>query len=261
MKQFNAAYNIKFAGAVCLVCAILVSTSAVSLKERQLANEIAFKQKSILSMAGFIEEGERLSNAEAQERFDANIRPRVVVLESGEYVENDEELAQTYDQQKALSDPEQSKKAPEKNVAKLLRLPYNAFVYHVLKEDGTTIDTVILPVEGKGLWSTLYGFLALEPDLKTVRGITFYDHAETPGLGGEISNPAWQAKWVGKRAVDDDGTPVIEVAKGPATSDTQIDGLSGATLTSRGVTNLVQFWLGDNGFGPYLAQMRKGGNI
>jgi Na+-transporting NADH:ubiquinone oxidoreductase subunit C len=124
------------------------------------------------------------------------------------------------------------------------------------------VEKLILPIYGKGLWSTLYGFLALEKDLKTVSGITFYQHGETPGLGGEVDNPNWKGKWQGKQAFDDSGDVIIKVIKGAVIpgapdADHQIDGLSGATLTARGVDNLVQFWLGENGYGPYLQQIRE----
>ena len=117
---------------------------------------------------------------------------------------------------------------------------------------------VVLPVEGKGLWSTLYGFVALKPDIKTIAGITFYEHGEKPGLGGEVDNPSWKAKWPGKRAFDDNWTPKIMVVKGQAKDEYGVDGLSGATITSRGVGNLLQFWLGADGFGTYLKNFREG---
>jgi Na+-transporting NADH:ubiquinone oxidoreductase subunit C len=122
-----------------------------------------------------------------------------------------------------------------------------------------------LPVEGYALWSTLYGFLALDVDTKTVRGLTYYQHGETPGLGGEVDNPAWKALWPGRIAYDEQWLPTIRVIKGKAGSASedphQVDGLSGATLTSRGVTNMLQFWLGENGFGPYLAKFREGRKV
>jgi Na+-transporting NADH:ubiquinone oxidoreductase subunit C len=123
---------------------------------------------------------------------------------------------------------------------------------------------VVIPVEGKGLWSTLYGFLALDKDVNTIKGLTFYQHAETPGLGGEVDNPKWKALWPGRKAFGDDGQPKIAVIKGqagPVAEDPyQVDGLSGATITARGVSHLVQFWLGTNGFGPYLKQFKERGS-
>ena len=120
-----------------------------------------------------------------------------------------------------------------------------------------------MPIKGSGLWSTLYGFLALEADLNTVAGIGFYEHAETPGLGGEVDNPLWKAKWVGKLVYGDDAGVALGVIKGevdlsrPAAIH-QIDGLSGATLTSKGVHNLIRFWLGENGFEAFLVNLKNG---
>ena len=121
---------------------------------------------------------------------------------------------------------------------------------------------MILPIYGQGLWSTLYGFIAFDKDLKTVAGLTFYEHGETPGLGGEIDNPRWKAGWKGEQAFDDDWKVRIEVLKGSVDrtrpeSRYQIDGLSGATLTARGVGRLARYWLGDDGYGPFLEKLRK----
>jgi Na+-transporting NADH:ubiquinone oxidoreductase subunit C len=134
-------------------------------------------------------------------------------------------------------------------------------VYRVSGPDGE-LKTLILPVCGYGLWSTLYGFLALEGDLRTVQGLKFYQHAETPGLGGEVDNPKWRALWRGKVVFDEQWRPRVELVKGsvdPSAPDAahKIDGLAGATLTSRGVTNLLNFWLGDEGYAPYLARLRQ----
>ena len=97
------------------------------------------------------------------------------------------------------------------------------------------IESLVLPIEGYGLWKFLYGFIAIEDDLNTVRGITFYEHGETPGLGGEVDNPRWKARWVGQKVFGDDGEPKIEVIKGfappPAEAPYEVDGLSGATIT------------------------------
>jgi Na+-transporting NADH:ubiquinone oxidoreductase subunit C len=119
---------------------------------------------------------------------------------------------------------------------------------------------LVLPIQGLGLWSTLYGFLAIDADGNTIRGITYYQHAETPGLGGEVDNPRWKSLWPGRK-IYDDGEPAIQVIKGaagpPAQDPYRVDGLSGATLTSNGVTFMLEFWLGPNGFGPYLDRLRE----
>jgi Na+-transporting NADH:ubiquinone oxidoreductase subunit C len=181
----------------------------------------------------------------------------VIDLATGETVPDVDPA--TFDQLRAAKNPETSSPAPP-NRANVRRLPDNALVYKVLGEEGG-IEAVVLPIEGYGLWSTLYGFIALEDDLDTVRGITFYQHGETPGLGGEVDNPRWKSRWVGRKAFDENGLPIIEVIKGvagpPQEDPYEVDGLSGATLTARGVTHLVRFWLGKSGFGPYLEKLEQ----
>lgn len=251
----STGYTLGFAAAVCVVCSIFVSGSAVLLKDRQVQNAILDRQSKVLTVAGLQAEGEKLTPAEIQKRFADGIEPEVVELKTGEVTTEID--AKTYDQSKALSDPAMSREAPD-NAAKVRRLPTYGLVYKIKGEGGIT--GIILPVEGKGLWSTLYGFLALDKDLQTVKGITFYKHGETPGLGGEVDNPRWKSLWAGRKAFDASGNPKLTVVKGQAGTPEEdpysVDGLSGATLTSRGVTHLVQFWLDDEGFGPYLDRAR-----
>ena len=108
----------------------------------------------------------------------------------------------------------------------------------------------------------MFGFVALGSDLRTIEGFTFYEHGETPGLGGEVDNPNWKKTWQGKKAFGEDWEVKIEVIKGrvdPSSDKAkyQVDGLSGSTLTTRGVDYLVKFWLGDNGYGPFLKRLRE----
>ncbi|MEX2366075.1 MAG: NADH:ubiquinone reductase (Na(+)-transporting) subunit C, partial [Pseudohongiellaceae bacterium] len=137
-------------------------------------------------------------------------------------------------------------------------------IAYLLEDENGNVDRIVLPVHGYGLWSTLYGFIALKGDGNTVTGITFYEHQETPGLGGEVDNPRWKSVWEGKEIYDDDGDVALRVIKGSVDENTgdavhKVDGLSGATLTSRGVQNLVSFWMGENGFGPVLKQLDSKG--
>ena len=253
--QRNALYPILFATAVCIICAIVVSSAAVSLKPAQDINAALEKQRNVLLAAGLLEAGEKVDAAEVQHRFD-NIRMVVVNLETGE--ENADIDPVTFDQARAAKDPATSSVAPA-NRALVQRLPDDVLVYEVLGDAG--VEAIVLPIEGYGLWSTLYGFIALDNDVDTVRGITFYQHGETPGLGGEVDNPKWKARWVGRKAFGEDGEPKIKVIKGPAGPPAEdpfhVDGLSGATLTSNGVTNLLHFWLGDEALGPYLENLSQ----
>ena len=253
--QHSVRETLIFAFALCVGCSILVSTIAVALHDRQEENKLLDEQKNVLEVAGLLEEGEKLSREEIQRRFLENLKARVVVLETGEYADDVDPL--TFDQRRASADPDTSRRAPD-NPARVRRLPDRARVF--LIQPNGEVEGIILPVEGMGLWSTLYGYLALAPDSRTIRGLTFYEHAETAGLGGEVDNPRWKALWPGRLAFDEDWVPKIAVKKGAAgpveTDPYHVDGLSGSTLTSNGVTNLIHFWLGDNGFGPYLARYR-----
>jgi len=236
---------------LCLVCSILVSTAAVGLKSKQIANKELDIKKNILTITGLLPED---GNIEAAfEQFEV----KVVDLETGNYADID---PATFDQRKASSDPQQSiALTAEQDIANIGRRAKLATIY--LLKEGDNVKQVILPIHGYGLWSTLYGFIAFENDFNTIKGLQFYAHAETPGLGGEIDNPKWRKQWQGKKAFDADGNLKIEVIRGHvdfkmADAEHKVDGLSGATLTAKGVSNLVNYWLGDHGFGPYLANMR-----
>jgi len=107
------------------------------------------------------------------------------------------------------------------------------------------IDGYAIPISGKGLWSTLYGYFAVESDGMTVKGITFYKHGETAGLGGEVEKPWFRNNYKGKKFVDNDGNLVgIQIIKG-GVDDTspdayhQVDGISGATMTSKGLNKFL----------------------
>ena len=258
MRQFSVRYNLLFSAAICGVAAVIVSSLAVGLKERQDVNALLFKQSNVLEAAGLSEAGEKLEAAEIEKRF-ATIDIAVIDLETGELAPDVDATA--FDQQKAKKDSERSREAPD-NRAGIKRVPLQAQVF-TLRNDGGQVEKVILPIEGYGLWSTLYGFVALSADTKTIEGLTYYEHGETAGLGGEVDNPRWKSLWPGRQAFDPQWQPKIEVIKGaagPAADNPyEVDGLSGATITSRGVTNMLHFWLGPEGFGPYLEKLRAGG--
>jgi Na+-transporting NADH:ubiquinone oxidoreductase subunit C len=245
MRRDSAGGTILIAAILCVVCSVLVSASAVGLRGLQDANRKAYQQKNILAAAG-------------ETSFDA-IETRIVDLATGE--PTDAVDLKTYNQKSASKDPQLSVKIDAKlDIAGIKRREKFSKVYFVM--DGDKLKTIILPVYGKGLWSTLYGYLAIDGDLNTVRGLTFYKHGETPGLGGEVDNPKWKALWPEKLIRNAAGEFKIEVIKGQVdasskNADHQVDGLTGATITSRGVSKLVQYWLSDDGFGPLLARLKK----
>jgi Na+-transporting NADH:ubiquinone oxidoreductase subunit C len=251
----STAYIVGFAAVVCLVCAIPIASAAVLLRPKQLQNQRLDKLSKVLGVAELVRAGERLSAAEVEARFERSVVARAVELKTGAFT--DAVDPRTFDQRKAAGDPATSHPVPP-NEARVFRVPNHAVVYEVMK-DGK-VDALVLPIQGYGLWSTMYGFLALEADATTISGITFYEHGETPGLGGEIENPAWQAKWKGRRAFGEGGEVKVKVIKGaagpPADDPFHVDGLSGATITSRGVSHTLDFWLGPDAFGPFLDQYR-----
>ncbi|MBN2528694.1 MAG: Na(+)-translocating NADH-quinone reductase subunit C [Deltaproteobacteria bacterium] len=255
--KHGTGYTMGFAAAVCLVCSVFVCLSAVALKDRQEKNKKLDEQKNVLKAAGLLAPNEDADAAKVAELYES-VQPKVVDLKTGNVL--DDVDAATVNMRAAISDNSKSFEAPA-NDAKVLRLPNQALVYEVMQDGKPSL--LILPVSGKGLWSTLYGFLALDVDTTTVKGVSFYEHGETPGLGGEIENPKWTALWKNRTVYDENFAPAFKVVKGQAGSPEdaphQVDGLSGATLTGKGVTALVNFWVGENGFGPFLAKFREGG--
>ncbi len=268
MNKSSVGYIFGFCVAVCLVCAVVVSLSAVGLKEQQDENKRIDRQKKVLVVAGLLEEGSQASASEISALFQKRIKAVMIDLKTGTVDADATKTVADYDQIKASKDPALSK-AVDKNRAGVPRVPNHAVVFLVSKDDivegadVTDPEQYILPVEGKGLWSTLYGYVSLGRDLNEIKGLTFYQHAETPGLGGEVDNPSWKAKWPGRKAYSPDGKIAIKVKKGTAGSVAddphQVDGLAGATITSNGVTYLLKFWLGENGFGPYLKNLKGAG--
>jgi len=239
---------------VSIVCAIFVSAATVMLKPVQEVNKALDLKRNILAAAGMLDEGRSVEDQFSQ------ISTRVVDLRSGKFV--DDVDPEKYNQRKAAKDPSASDKlTAEQDLAKISRREHYAVVY-VVEDDAGDIDKLILPVRGYGLWSTLYGFVALESDANTVAGLGFYEHGETPGLGGEVDNPRWKAMWPGKE-VYRDGDVAVGLIKGsvdPSSADApwQVDGLAGATLTSVGVTKLLHFWMGEDGFEPFLNNLKAG---
>lgn len=241
---------------LCFVCAILVSIAAVGLKPLQVENKALDVKVNILDVAGLLQDDTNINQA-----FDEKIEARLVDLESGNYVDDMDAIA--YDQRKAAKDPAQNIViSKDKDIASIKTKAKIAKVY--LVKDGESVKSIILPVHGYGLWSTMYGFLALDADGQTVQSINFYDQAETPGLGGEVVNPNWRNLWAGKKVYDESGNVALGLIKGvvdtsKAGSEFQVDGLAGATLTSRGVTNLIKYWMSSEGFAAYLEKVRSNG--
>lgn len=247
--------TVNVALALCLVCAVLVSIATVALRPLQSHNKALDMKKNILDVAGLLDDGTDIDQA-----FKERIEAKLVDIATGEYVDGN---VDEYDQRKAAKDPEQNEVIPpEKDIASIRTKAKLAKVF--LVKNGDKLQSIILPINGYGLWSTMYGFLALDADGQTVQSINLYDQGETPGLGGEVVNPNWRALWKGKKVYGDSGEVALTLVKGTVDSSrpdaaTKVDGLAGATLTSRGVSNLILYWMGPEGFAPYLNKIKANG--
>ena len=243
---------------LCFVCSVLVSSAAVYLKPLQAYNKALDKKKNILEAAGLNKPG-----VDIEATF-KSFEARVVDMKTGQFAEGKVDL-NTYDARKAAKDPGMNIKIPgEKDVASIRRIARYQVIYLVKEKDEAgeeKIKKLIMPVKGYGLWSTLYGYIALDVDLNTVRGLTFYEHAETPGLGGEVDNPRWKSQWNGKLVYEASGNIKLKVIKGKVDTSKpnakyEVDGLAGATITANGVTDLVAFWFGPEGYANMISRLR-----
>ena len=232
---------------LCLVCSIVVSSAAVFLKEKQVNNASLDKKRNVLIAANLLK-----ADTDIEQAFN-NIERKFVDLESGQFVEI--ENPESFNQRKAAK-VKASSVAIEDDPARIARRSKIVSVYLVRNQQQTNkIETIILPVHGKGLFSTMYGFIALESDKRTIVGLKFYEQGETPGLGGEIENANWLSTWTGKKLLDQQGNIVLKLVKGMAKNEYEIDALSGATMTTRGVQHMLDYWLSDHGFGIFLSSL------
>jgi Na+-transporting NADH:ubiquinone oxidoreductase subunit C len=245
--------TVGFVFAVCIVCAALVSFSAVQLKPLQTANKLLDQQTKVLETAGLL----KMAGKDIVATYNKFVEPKMINLDTGEYVEGDTAM---FDERRNARDASKSIKL-ENDVAGINRRSNTAVIYLVKNEQGS-VETVVFPIVGAGLWDLMYGYVGLKSDLNTVQKLVYSDHKETPGLGAEIMNPKWKVKWPGKEIYNDKGEVAIKLVKGGAKSGDEhgVDALSGATLTSNGVTNTLDFWFGKMGYGPYIKKNRGGLN-
>lgn len=243
-KNESFVKTLTVAVSLCLVCSIIVSSAAVMLKEKQVTNASLDKKKNVLFAANLLNE-----DTDIEAAF-ANIEQKFVDLDTGSFVEV--KNPETFNQRQAAKATETSI-AIDNDLARIGRRSKVVPVY--LVKNNNKVDTIILPVHGKGLFSTMYGFVALESDKQTIVGLKFYEQGETPGLGGEIDNPRWLALWNGKKLLNAEGKPSLSLVKSIPQNEYEVDALSGATMTTRGVQNLLDYWLSDQGFGRFLARL------
>ena len=233
-------YTLLFVFIITVVLGTLLSVTKENLKLKQEDNLRADVNKTILRSLDFSEEEDNpWSNEKVEEIFNNSIVGLCVDSEGNKI---DNIVLEEIDIEKDIE-----------------RLP----VY--LKVIDDELQGVALPVAGKGLWSTLFGYIALAPDLDTVLGIQFYKHGETPGLGGEVEKEWFTNNFVGKKIRNVEGEIIgIKVLKGKVDDSKedaihQVDGISGATVTSNGVTIFLKDDL--KRYEAYLNEIRENGII
>ncbi|MCR9087596.1 MAG: NADH:ubiquinone reductase (Na(+)-transporting) subunit C [Rhodobacteraceae bacterium] len=237
---------------VSLVCAVTLSTTSVLLRPYQEAHLEAERRAQMEAML------DRLPGLRdlMEEAGVDGLTTRLVDLETGVFL-LDMDPAE-FDARAAATDPELSAAIPAEVDIAGLRTRARIAPVHFLERDGA-LHLIVLPVSGAGYQSTIHAMLALEADLRTIAALTILEQGETPGLGSRIEDPAWQALWPGKQITDESGQIAIAVVRGPGTGPYEVDGITGATQTATGVGNMLRYWLGDHGFGPFLDRLRQGG--
>lgn len=248
-KKNDTLKTLLVAGGLCFVCSVIVSFTVVTLKPQQEINKILDKKKNILSAAGMYHPGDDI------DALFATVTPVIVDLETGKLTDAVDPA--TYNQQKAAADSKMSVSIPSnEDIAHLSTRAKYAAVY-LVKAEGK-ITTIILPIKSKGLWSTMYGFVAVGEDTSTIKGFAYYAQGETPGLGGEVDNPKWKAQWIDKKVYDDNFQVIAGVVKVITKPESQVDALSGATITSVGVDTSMKYWFGSHAYGKFLENVRAG---
>jgi Na+-transporting NADH:ubiquinone oxidoreductase subunit C len=244
------------AAAVALVCSLIVSVAVTWLRPIQLAYRSVERNRAVLVAAGLAPRDAALEDRDVVDLF-LKLEPRLVDLDAGRFVNADASMIAAYDFRAAAEDPEASREiAAAADIASIGRRPLLMPVY--LERSGAELAQILLPVYGRGMWSTIYGYVALNGDLRTIARAWFYELGETPGIGDRIQRPEWLAQWAGKTAFAADGRLVLEIGGVRAGSaDEHIDGITGATITVGGVGRLVRYWLGGDGFGPFLSSLRQ----
>lgn len=260
-KQDSTIRTFVVIGVLCLVCSLLVCISVVALKDLQEKAMNVDREKSILAAAQIA-----FTDSDVSKTYADRIEARLLDLSTGEFVTDKDKLKSIlgdgsidgYNFVSAAKLPDSSITIPaDQDLAKIRTRAKYMPVYLVRSASG--YSSIILPFYGQGLWSTMYGYLSVGTDGNTIRGVKYYSHGETPGLGAEIENPAFTALWVNKKLYDEAGNVAFKVSKKVENKDYEVDALSGATLTSNGVSTSVEYWANSNGYGPFLQKVKKEG--
>ncbi|GIU19226.1 Na(+)-translocating NADH-quinone reductase subunit C [Shewanella colwelliana] len=235
---------------LCLSCSFMITGTAEVLKERKLAKKRDELKRYVLMAADVDISGDK----DFRQIFEKSVTPLLVELDTG--VVDTEANVLDFDDRMAAINPETSSK-PKKDTAKIRSRADKARAFKVFDDNGQ-LHAVVLPIYGKGLWSMIYGYVAVKPDFNTIENVVFYEHGETPGIGDFLNDTEWTDKFKGKQLFDEKGKVSFKVVKGGAKAGDVhgVDAVSGATMTGRGVQRAVQFWFGSEGFETFLHKLK-----
>jgi len=256
MSEERIGRTLAVAAIVAVFCSLVVSSAVIYLRPIHLAWAALDQNRNVLQVAGLLPAAEETTDRQVVTLF-RELDVRLVNLASGLFDQQLDALA--YDQQSAADEPATSVIIPAGlDLARLGRRARLATVYLVW--NGGRIQHIVLPLRGQGMWAPIEGHIALEADFNTVTGIGFHQHGETPGIGDRIQQRDWQASWIGKKIYGPDGQIRIGFAAIHSTGlqpEHRFDAISGATVTVTAVNQMVAYWLGQHGFGPFLDQLRN----
>ncbi|MDF0604724.1 Na(+)-translocating NADH-quinone reductase subunit C [Neisseriaceae bacterium TC5R-5] len=254
-KPESLGKTLLFVGLLCLVCSVIVTVSAVGLRQQQQEQRLVDVRRNLLEVVGLLRS--MMLPYQINNVFRQYVEPRLLDVNTGKFVAGD---ALDFDVSTVPHTAEYSLElSPEQDTAGL-QWRSNIVRIYLVRNEQNAIETIVLPIQGRGVWSMMYAFLALAADGNTIRAFRYYRQGETPGIGGEIQNPNWSRQFTGKQLFDPQGQPALRIIQsGAAPEDIHgVDGVSGATATSVGVQNSFDFWLGEQGFGPFLKRVRAG---
>ena len=222
MQRDSDIYTFKVAVLLCLVCSVVVSSLAVGLKDIQKRQKEVYRQQNILTAAGVWNKADD-TQQDAAVFYNRYITPIFIDLQTNQVTNRVQEGAKELDPKAASRDPNWHTAVGDlgndvRDIAGIRKREHYSTIYEIRR--GEQLQTLVIPIRGYGLWSTLWGFVALDmrhaaegPEAIFVKGLAYYEHGETPGLGGEVENPLWTAKWSGKRVYDEDWNVQLEVSK------------------------------------------------
>lgn len=252
LKKDSVMGTMVFIVTLSLLCSFMITGTAELLKERKLVKKRDELKRYVLMAADVDISGDKDFRA----IFEKSVTPILIDIESGAIEPKERIEVMDFDERMAAINPEKSRK-PKKDTARIRSRADEVRVFKVFDDQGQ-LSSVVMPIYGKGLWSIIYGYVALKPDFNTIENIVIYEHGETPGIGDFLNDPEWTDKFRDKLVFDEAGKVALKVVKGGAKEGdvSGVDAVSGATMTGRGVQRSIQFWFGEEGFKTFLDKLK-----